>query len=75
MWYNHKMKSENNLEYKRHTLAHILASACEDKYKGLQLTLGPAIDNGFYYDIDFKKDQRPSTEEDLQVLQKDMDKK
>lgn len=77
------MKSENNkddidiknLEYKRHTLAHILASVCEDSYEGLQLTLGPAIDNGFYYDIDFKKDQRPSTEEDLQVLQKDMDKK
>ncbi len=74
------MKSENNksdlLEHKRHTLAHILASVCEDTYKGLQLTLGPAIDNGFYYDIDFiNANDKPSTEDDLQALQKDMEKK
>ncbi len=42
-----------NLEQKRHTLAHIMAKAIIDAYPHAKLTLGPAIDNGFYYDIDF----------------------
>lgn len=42
-----------NLERKRHTLAHLLAKAVIDAYPHAKLTLGPAIDNGFYYDIDF----------------------
>lgn len=37
----------------RHTLAHLLAQAVIEKYPNAQLTLGPAVDNGFYYDIDF----------------------
>ena len=41
------------MENKRHTLAHILAYCVQKKYTGTQLTLGPAVDNGFYYDIDF----------------------
>jgi len=42
-----------SLEHKRHTLAHLLAQAVLKKYPNAQLTLGPAIDTGFYYDIDF----------------------
>lgn len=42
-----------NLEYTRHTLAHLLAAAVLKKYPHAKLTLGPAIENGFYYDIDF----------------------
>lgn len=43
----------NQLENKRHTLAHLLAAAVIDKYPHAKLTLGPAIDTGFYYDVDF----------------------
>lgn len=42
-----------SLEAKRHTLAHLLAQAVLNRYPNARLTLGPAIDNGFYYDIDF----------------------
>lgn len=55
------------LAHKRHTLAHLLAHSVEKTYTGTSLTLGPAVDNGFYYDIDFKSD-KPNTEEDLQKL-------
>ncbi len=41
------------LEHKRHTLAHLLAKAVIDQYPHAKLTLGPAIETGFYYDIDF----------------------
>ncbi|OAB75656.1 threonine--tRNA ligase [Cochleicola gelatinilyticus] len=36
-----------------HSSAHILAQALEELYPGVKLTIGPAIDNGFYYDVDF----------------------
>ena len=42
-----------SIEAKRHTLAHLLAQAVSNLYPNARLTLGPAIDNGFYYDIDF----------------------
>lgn len=42
-----------SLEAKRHTLAHLLAQAVLKYYPNAILTLGPAIDTGFYYDIDF----------------------
>jgi threonyl-tRNA synthetase len=41
------------LQNKRHTLAHLLGAAVMELYPHANLTLGPAIDNGFYYDIDF----------------------
>jgi threonyl-tRNA synthetase len=46
------MTSEQ-LANSRHTLAHLLAQAVLEHYPNAQLTLGPAVDNGFYYDIDF----------------------
>lgn len=61
------------LEHKRHTLAHLLAAAVLEKYPHAKLTLGPAIDTGFYYDIDFSGGDTPG-DEDLKVLQKDMKK-
>lgn len=41
------------LEHKRHSLAHLLAAAVINLYKAAQVTIGPAVENGFYYDIDF----------------------
>ena len=64
---------DNNLEHKRHTLAHLLAAAILEKYPHAKLTLGPAIDTGFYYDVDFSGGNTPG-DEDLKVLQKDMKK-
>ncbi|GAW90249.1 threonyl-tRNA synthetase [Flavobacterium psychrophilum] len=36
-----------------HSTSHVMAQVLEEMYPGLKLTLGPAIDNGFYYDVDF----------------------
>lgn len=61
------------LEYKRHTLAHLLAAAVMEHYPHAKLTLGPAIDTGFYYDIDFSGG--PSLGDDgLKEVQKTMKK-
>ena len=45
-------KEEKELETARHSLAHILAKALTSLYPNTKLTIGPAIDDGFYYDID-----------------------
>ena len=48
--------SWNDAEGKKafwHSSAHVLAQALEELYKGVKLTIGPAIENGFYYDVDF----------------------
>ena len=57
----------------RHTGSHILAQAIKRLYKSenVQLAIGPAIDNGFYYDIDMEK---RLTEEDLKDIEKEMNK-
>ncbi len=62
-----------NLEHKRHTLAHLLAAATLVEYPHAKLTLGPAIDNGFYYDIDFSAGEAPG-DGDLKKIQKHMKK-
>lgn len=61
------------LEQKRHTLAHLLAAAVLKNYPHAKLTIGPAIDNGFYYDTDFSDGQAPG-DEDLKDIQKTMKK-
>jgi threonyl-tRNA synthetase len=63
----------HTLEHKRHTLAHLLAAAVVEQYPHAKLTLGPAIDTGFYYDIDFSDGESPK-EEDLKSIQKGMKK-
>lgn len=60
----------NNLETKRHSLAHIMAYAIKEKWPKAKLAIGPAIDNGFYYDIDFK--DKKISEEDLKDIEKSM---
>ncbi len=63
--------SNENLAHKRHTLAHLLASAVLELYPDTKNTIGPAIDNGFYYDFEFST---PVKEEDLKEIQKKMKK-
>ena len=46
------MQKTENLEYIRHSLAHLLGAAVLQLYPTAHITLGPAVDDGFYYDID-----------------------
>lgn len=59
------------LEKKRHSLAHLLAAATLKLRPDTKITLGPAIDNGFYYDMDFTE---PLSDKDLKTIQKNMKK-
>ena len=61
------------LQNKRHTLAHLLAAAVLEHYPNAKLTLGPAIDTGFYYDIDFQGGDA-LTDDGLKDVQKSMKK-
>ncbi|MBP6913578.1 MAG: threonine--tRNA ligase [Candidatus Levybacteria bacterium] len=60
-----------NLEKIRHSTAHLLAAAVLELYPYALITIGPAIENGFYYDIDFKN---PITEVDLPKIEAKMKK-
>lgn len=60
--------NQPSLEHTRHTLAHLLAAAVIKKYPHAKLTLGPAIENGFYYDIDFSGGETPG-DNDLMKLE------
>ena len=55
----------------RHTASHILAQAVKRLYPNAKLAIGPAIDNGFYYDFDV---DAPFTPEDLENIEKEMKK-
>ena len=62
--------SEEGKKAYRHTCAHVMAEAVKHLYPDAKLTIGPAIDNGFYYDFDM-----PSlTREDLDSMEKEMKK-
>jgi len=67
------MDSEQNLklEKMRHSASHILAQAVLKLYPDTKLGIGPAIENGFYYDFDFTE---PIEEEDLGKIEKEMKK-
>jgi threonyl-tRNA synthetase len=62
-----------SLEAKRHTLAHLLAAVVLEKYPHAKPTIGPAIDDGFYYDFDFSGGDKP-TEKELLKLESAMRK-
>lgn len=59
----------SHLEKMRHTASHVLAQAVLKYYPDTKLGIGPAIDDGFYYDFEFSE---PITEEDLPKLEKEM---
>ena len=62
-------KDADGLELIRHSTAHLLAYAVKDLFPDAQVTIGPVIDNGFYYDFSYK---RPFTPEDLVAIEKKM---
>jgi threonyl-tRNA synthetase len=68
---SHSTSSPNALSEKRHTLAHLLAAAVLERYPHAKPTIGPAVDNGFYYDFDFAGQETPG-EADLAALEASM---
>ena len=63
------MLSSEQLEHRRHSLAHLLAAAVMELWPDTKRTIGPAIDDGFYYDFEFSKS---ITEEDLPRIEEKM---
>jgi threonyl-tRNA synthetase len=63
------LKDKEGLETIRHDTAHILAMAVQELFPGTQVTIGPVIDNGFYYDFSRKE---PFTENDLKKIEQKM---
>jgi threonyl-tRNA synthetase len=62
-------RDPEGVEILRHSTAHLLAHAVKELYPDAQVTIGPVIDNGFYYDFAYK---RPFTPEDLAAIEKRM---
>ncbi len=62
-------KHEDSLEVIRHSTAHLLAQAVKILFPQAQVTIGPVIEDGFYYDFAF---ERPFTPEDLELIETKM---
>ena len=62
-------KDADGIDVIRHSAAHLLAYAVKELFPDAQVTIGPVIENGFYYDFSYK---RPFTPEDLQAIEKKM---
>jgi threonyl-tRNA synthetase len=62
-------KSPEGVEILRHSTSHLMAHAVQELFPGAQVTIGPVIENGFYYDFSYK---RPFTPEDLVAIEKKM---
>jgi len=63
------LDSPEGLEILRHSTSHVMAMAVKDLFPGVKVTIGPAIENGFYYDFDY---ERPFRDEDLLKIQERM---
>ncbi len=65
------LESEKGLEILRHSAAHVMAQAVQRLFPGTKVTIGPVIENGFFYDFDPEK---PFSEEDLEKIENEMKK-
>ena len=63
------MEYKTDLDKLRHSCSHVMAQAVQELWPGTQVTIGPAIANGFYYDFDKKE---PFANEDLKEIEKRM---
>lgn len=64
------LDSEEGLGILRHSTSHVMAMAVKELFPGVKVTIGPSIEDGFYYDFDYK---RPFKEEDLPKIEEKMD--
>ncbi|MGZ5008438.1 MAG: threonine--tRNA ligase [Methylobacter sp.] len=63
-------KDEDGIDIIRHSTAHLLAQAVKQLFPSAQVTIGPVIENGFFYDFSY---ERPFTPEDLSAIEKKME--
>ncbi len=63
------LKDKEGLDVYRHTVSHVLAQAVKNIFPTSKLAIGPTVENGFYYDIEFKT---PITQDDLVKIEKEM---
>ncbi len=66
-----RTSESENLKKIRHTTSHVMAMAVQKLFPKAQVTIGPWIENGFYYDFD---NPEPFTDKDLKAIKKEMDK-
>jgi len=64
-------RDADGIEVIRHSCAHLMANAVQNLFPGAQVTIGPVIENGFFYDFAF---ERPFTPEDLESIEKEMER-
>jgi threonyl-tRNA synthetase len=63
------ISSKDGLAVLRHSISHVMAQAVQDVFKGAKVSIGPSIDDGFYYDFEYKE---PFTTEDFVKIEKRM---
>jgi len=63
------MQSDEGIEILRHSTSHVMAMAVKELFPGVKVTIGPAIESGFYYDFDY---ERPFKEDDLPLIEEKM---
>ena len=63
------LDSEEGLEILRHSTSHVMAMAVKELFPGVKVSIGPAIENGFYYDFDY---ERPFRADDLPKIEEKM---
>ncbi len=63
------IESKEGLEILRHSISHVMAQAVKDLFEGVQITIGPSIEEGFYYDFDYRENFTP---EDLAKIERRM---
>jgi len=61
-----KASSREGLDILRHSIAHVMAQAVQDIFQGVQIAIGPSIEDGFYYDFDYSESFTP---EDLEKIE------
>ena len=66
---NIDISSKDGLAILRHSISHVMAQAVQDVFKGAKVSIGPSIDDGFYYDFDYKE---TFTTEDFVKIEKRM---
>jgi len=64
-------RDAEGIEVLRHSCAHLMANAVQNLFPGAQVTIGPVIENGFYYDFAY---ERPFTSDDLAAIEKEMER-
>ena len=66
---NYSLPKSEKLPLLRHSIAHIMAEAVMNLFPGTKVAIGPAVENGFYYDFDLPT---PITQDDLTRIEKEM---